>query len=73
MLRMAREDGDSGCVVDNFHPLLVLFDCETTGLSIYSDHITDVVAKVLSPPVSVPLPTFSSLVRTGRNISATGK
>ena len=66
------EDGDSGCVVDNFRPLLVLFDCETTGLSIYSNHITDVVAKVLSP-VSVPLPTFSSLVRTGRNISATGK
>ena len=30
------EDGDSGCVVDDFRPLLVLFDCETTGLSIYS-------------------------------------
>ena len=32
------EDGDgdeSGS--DDSHPLLILFDCETTGLSVYSD------------------------------------
>ena len=43
------EDGDSGCVVDNFRPLLVWFDCKTTGLSIYSDHITDLALKCLVP------------------------
>ena len=62
------EDG-SKCDRDDSRPLLILFDCETTGLSIYADHITDIGAKVLSPPV----PTFSCLVRTGRTISAIGK
>ena len=35
--------------------------------------ITDIAAKVMNPPVAVPSPTFSSLVRTGKTISATGK
>ena len=61
------------CEFDDSHPLLVLFDVETTGLSIYVDHITDIGAKVLDPPVSLTAPTFSSLVRTGRRISAPGK
>ena len=65
------EDG-SACMIDDSRPLLVLFDCETTGLSIYSDLITDIGAKVLNPPVPVHAPTFSTLVRTGRTISATG-
>ena len=65
------EDG-SACMTDDSRPLLVLFDCETTGLSIYSDHITDIGAKVLNPPVPVHVPTFSTLVRTGRTISSTG-
>ena len=65
------EDG-SACMTDDSRPLLVLFDCETTGLSIYSDHITDIGAKVLNPPVPVHAPTFSTLVRTGRTISSTG-
>lgn len=54
-------------------PLLVLYDCEATGLSTYNDHLTDIAAKVFNPPVPVPSPTFSSLVRTSRNISAPGK
>ena len=67
------EDEDrSACMTDDSRPLLVLFDCETTGLSIYSDHITDIGAKVLNPPVPVHVPTFSTLVRTGRTISSTG-
>ncbi len=46
---------------DNANPLLIFYDCETTGLSIYNDHITDVAAKVVSSPVSLETPTFSSL------------
>ena len=66
------EDG-SKCDRDDSRPLLILFDCEMTGLSIYADHITDIGAKVLNPPVLVSSPTFSCLVRTGRTISAIGK
>ncbi len=30
--------------------LLVFYDCEATGLSTYSEHLTDIAAKVLDPP-----------------------
>ena len=30
---------------DDSHPLLIMFNCEMTGFSIYSDHITDIAAK----------------------------
>ena len=66
------DDGDDKCEVDGTRPLLILYDCETTGLSIYSEHITDIAAKVVDPPVELGAPTFSSLVRTGRSISAIG-
>ena len=66
------DDGDDKCEVDGTRPLLILYDCETTGLSIYSEHITDIAAKVVDPPVQLGAPTFSSLVRTGRRISAIG-
>ena len=67
-------DADDNCEGDDErHPMLVLFDCETTGFSIYSDHITDIGAKVVATPVPVSKPTFSSLVRTPRNIPAPGK
>ena len=59
--------------IENQQPLLVLFDCETTGFSIYNDHIIDIGAKVISSPVPVSQPTFSSLVRTPRNIPGPGK
>ncbi len=62
---------DSGC--DDHHPLLIFYDCEATGLSIYSDHITDLAAKVVACPVPLKQPSFSSLVRTTRHISAPGK
>ncbi len=66
------DDDDGSLVVDDSRPLLVLFDCETTGLSIYADHITDIGAKVMNSPVPLEQATFCSLVRTGRNISSTG-
>ncbi len=66
-LECSSESGDTQL------PLLVLYDCEATGLSTYSDHITDIAAKILDSPVQLPSPTFSSLVRTSRNISAPGK
>ena len=58
-------DGDDKCGVDDTRPLLILYDCETTGLSIYSEHITDIAAKVFDPPTELSTPTFSSLVWTG--------
>lgn len=57
---------------DNAHPLLICFDCETTGFSIYDDHITDVAAKVIDSPVPLETPTFSSLVKTSRRIPVAG-
>ena len=65
-------DNDDNCEIHGTRPLLVLYDCETTGLSIYKDHITDIGAKVLNPPTELSAPIFSSLVRTGRTISSIG-
>ena len=66
-------EADGSFVVGDSQPLLVLFDCETTGFNIYTDHITDIGAKVLNPPVSsVDHLTFSSLVKTGKNIPSAG-
>ena len=45
-------------------PLLFLYDCETTGLSIYNDHITDIASKVIACPVPLLTPSFSSLIKT---------
>ena len=54
---------------DDAHPLL-FYDCETTGFSIYSEHITEIAAKVVGAPLSsFSQPTFSCLVKTSRNIS----
>ena len=55
-----------------FVPLLFLYDCETTGLSIYNDHITDIASKVIACPVPLLTPSFSSLVKTSKYISAPG-
>ena len=64
------ENEDSG---DNTHPLYFFFDCETTGLSIYNDHMTELAAKTIGVPnSSVSQPTFSSLIHTSRNISKPG-
>ena len=31
---------------DDSHPLLIMFDCETIGFNIYSDHITELQPKL---------------------------
>jgi hypothetical protein len=51
------EDEDSS---DDAHPLLYFYDCETTGFSIYSDHITHMLLKLstvqcLSEPPPSPV------------------
>ena len=51
-------------------PLLFLYDCESTGLSIYKEHIIEIAAEVVNPPVSYSRTTFESLVKTARSISA---
>ena len=57
---------------DDANPLLILYDCETTGFSIYCEHITEIAAKVVGVPLSFSQLTFSSLVKTSRNISKKG-
>lgn len=52
---------------DDVKPLLFLYDCETTGLSIYNDHIIEIAAELVDCPVA-----FSSLVKTSRRIPAPG-
>ena len=42
------DDGDDKCEVDGTHPLLIQYDCETTGLTIYSEDITDIAPKSLT-------------------------
>ncbi len=65
-------DGVDGIGRDDHHPLLIFCNCEATGLSIYSDHITDIAAKVVACPIPLQQPTFARLVRTTRHIPAPG-
>lgn len=66
-------DQTSDHICDDSSLLLFIYDCETTGLGIYTEHITEIAAKVVGIPVSqVSQPTFSSLVKTSRNISKKG-
>ena len=53
-------------------PLYIFYDCETTGLSIYKDHLTEMAAEVVFSENAPTLtqPTYSSLVRTTRRIPA---
>ncbi len=66
------EDSECNEVSSDAEPLLFLYDCETTGLSIYNDHITNIAAKVIASPVPLSDGSFSSLVKTSKTISATG-
>ncbi len=59
-------------VTNDSEPLIFLYYCETTGLSIYNDHITDIAAKVIASPVPLSNGSFSCLVKTSKHISATG-
>ncbi len=49
------------CEAEHTKPLIILYDCESTGLSIYRDHITEVAAKVIkgagTPPTHPPTQT----------------
>ena len=54
------------------HSLLFLFDLEATGLSMYTDCITEIAGKVFDPPVDVKQATFSSLVHTDHHIPKIG-
>ena len=76
-------DADGGVVEDqslddeedisnNAEPLLFVYDCETTRLSIYDDHITDIAAMVVASPMPLSAPTFSSLMKTSKCIPAAG-
>ena len=54
--------------------LIILFDCETTGGSHYSDHIIEVAATVIVPVnISITKEEFSSLCHTSKRISSFGK
>ena len=69
-LSMEQTEGNS----DDSHPLLFSYDCETTGLSIYNDHIIEIAAEVIDcPVVSHSNANFSSLVKTSRRIPSAGK
>ncbi len=57
---------------DGAKPLLFLYDCETTGLSIYNDHIIEIASEIVNCPVAYSNETFSSLVKTSRRIPAPG-
>ena len=51
------EEGDESGREDSYF-LLVFFDSETTWFSIYSDHITDIAAKMVASPVPLSQPTL---------------
>lgn len=51
-------------------PLLFFFDCESTGGSMYTDHIVEVGAKVIAVPNSVNITQhqYGSLIHSSRSI-----
>ena len=63
---------DGGDSSDGAQPLLVLYDCETTGFSIYNDHIIEIAAEIVDCPLPYNNISFSSLVKTSRQIKAEG-
>ncbi len=50
-------DDDDGIDLDH-HPLLIFYDCEATGLSIYNDHISDIGVKVVACPTPLWQPNI---------------
>ena len=61
---------DEGLPYDDMHPLLIFYDCEATGGSIYDDNIIELAAKVVGVPntVNIAHRDFSSLSNTSRRI-----
>ena len=70
-LKENADDDDENETGSADHPLLILYDCEATGFSVYSDHITDIGAN--TTPTLLLHHTFSSLIRTPRTIPEAGK
>jgi len=61
---------DEGLPYDDMHPLLLFYDCEATGGSIYDDNIIEIAAKVIGVPntVNIACREFSSFSNTSRRI-----
>ena len=59
---------EEGSFSDDLHPLMFFYDCETTGLSIYNDHIIELAAEI----AGCTMPPFTSLVKTSRRIPPKG-
>ena len=57
---------------DDAKPLLFFYDCETTGLSIYNDHIIEIAAQLVDCPVPYSNTTFSTLIKTSRRLPTAG-
>ena len=58
----------------NRKQLLFLYDCETTGLSHYDDHIIEIGSAVIVPDsLTISQTEFSSLCHTSHDISTGGK
>ena len=55
---------------DDMQPLLIFYDCETTGGSIYDDNIIEIAAKVIgvSNTVNISCREFNSMSNTSRRI-----
>ena len=61
---------DSESFLDDELPVLISYDCESTGGNIHSDHIIEVCGKVfaVSDAVAISKPEYSSLVHSSRTI-----
>ena len=67
------DEDDCGDIGDNATPLLFFCDCDTTGFSIDTEHITEIAVKVVGVRLSsFSKPIFSSLFKTSRNITKKG-
>ena len=62
---------DEGLPYDDMHPVLIFYDCEATGGSIYDDNIIELAAKVVGVPntINIAHRDFSSLSNTSRRIT----
>ena len=58
--------------ISDLQPLVIAYDCETTGLSIYNDHVIEIAAEVVQCPVPYSKTTYCTLVKTSRRIPAAG-
>ena len=63
---------DEPGVSDKAEPLLIFYDCEATGLSIYQEHVIEIAAEVLECPFPYDETIFSSLIKTARRIQSKG-